>query len=190
MSGPAVAAVLLGAALLAAPPPPRRRLVPADGRRVGRRLRLVAVAVGGVCVAVLLPAAAVLAAAVLVGTLAARDRRRRRDRQRRREGQALAAALEVLVGELRVGAHPVRAFGIAAAESDGTVGTSLRAVAARARLGADVAAGLRAMADDSSVPAHWDRLGGGAGGWLLLVGVVLACGGLAWSDRITDRLLA
>ena len=35
---------------------------------------------------------------------------------------------------------------------------SLRAVAARARLGADVAAGLRAAARSSALPAHWDRL--------------------------------
>jgi tight adherence protein B len=32
-------------------------------------------------------------------------------------------------------------------------------------------------------------LSGGAGGWLLVVGVALACVGLAWSDRITTRVL-
>jgi tight adherence protein B len=32
-------------------------------------------------------------------------------------------------------------------------------------------------------------LSGGVGGWLLLVGVTLACAGLWWSDRITDRVL-
>jgi len=31
-------------------------------------------------------------------------------------------------------------------------------------------------------------LGGHAGGWLLVVGSVLACGGLLWCDRITDRI--
>ena len=31
-------------------------------------------------------------------------------------------------------------------------------------------------------------LSGHAGGWLLVVGLTLACGGLLWSDRITDRL--
>jgi tight adherence protein B len=30
-------------------------------------------------------------------------------------------------------------------------------------------------------------LGGHVGGWLLVVGVTLVCGGLLWSDRITDR---
>jgi tight adherence protein B len=33
-------------------------------------------------------------------------------------------------------------------------------------------------------------IGGGVGGWLLLVGVVLACCGLLWSDRITGRALS
>jgi tight adherence protein B len=32
-------------------------------------------------------------------------------------------------------------------------------------------------------------LGGGAGDWLLVVGVTLACAGLMWSDRITDGVL-
>ena len=70
----------------------------------------------------------------------------------------MAAALEVVVGELRVGAHPLRAFTIAADESAGGVGESLRKVATRAQLGADVAAGLRSAAGSSSVPAYWDRL--------------------------------
>jgi len=172
----------------------------------------------------------------------------------------MVAALEVLVGELRVGAHPLRAFAIAADESPGSVGTALTAVATRAELGADVGAGLRAAAAGSSVPAYWDRLavcwqlaaehglamstlmrtahgdivgrqrftdqvqaglagarataailaglpllgvalgeligahptrfllGGGVGGWLLVVGVSLVAMGVAWSDRIIDRL--
>jgi len=33
-------------------------------------------------------------------------------------------------------------------------------------------------------------LGGHAGGWLLVVGLALVCGGLLWSDRITDRAVA
>ena len=174
---------------------------------------------------------------------------------------ALQGALSVLVGELRVGAHPVIAFESAAAEVDGFVADSLRAVAARARLGADVAAGLRSAAAHSTVPGYWERLSGswqlaqtqglaivalvgaaqrdiiaherfassvaagmagarataailaglpflgvglghligaepvrfllsgGIGGWLLLVGVTLACAGLWWSDRITERVL-
>ena len=66
--------------------------------------------------------------------------------------------MDVLVGELRVGAHPVAAFDVAAGEVEGPVAASLRAVAARARLGADVAAGLRSSAEASRLPAHWERL--------------------------------
>jgi tight adherence protein B len=32
-------------------------------------------------------------------------------------------------------------------------------------------------------------LGGGVGGWLLVVGVALVCVGLVWADRLTDRML-
>jgi tight adherence protein B len=134
-------------------------------------------------------------------------------------------------------------------------------VVARARVGADVAEGLRSVARRSPVPTHWERLAvywqlaqthglaiaalmqtahrdivererfsarvdagmagarttaavlaglpvlgvglgqligadpvgfllsGGAGGWLLVIGVTLACIGLLWSDRITTRVL-
>jgi tight adherence protein B len=154
MSGIPVAGWLLAAALLAAPPP-RRRLMPRAARVSGRMPVLVGAAVLAV---VLLPPAVVVAAAILAATLGARRHRARRARRRLVDSQRLAAALETLVGELRVGAHPVSAFGVAAAECDGPVGDSLRAVAARARLGADVAAGLRAVAASSSAPAQWNRL--------------------------------
>jgi len=32
-------------------------------------------------------------------------------------------------------------------------------------------------------------LSGGFGGWLLVIGVILACAGLLWSDRITAQAL-
>jgi tight adherence protein B len=230
----------------------------ATPRTGGRGPALIA---GAALVAVVLPPTVLLASAFLGVTLTARRRRSRRDQVRARAGQTLAGALETLVGELRVGAHPVRAFTIAAGESDGAIGTALRAVAARAGLGADVGTGLRAVADSTSVPAQWERLavcwqlaadhglamaaliraaqsdiverlrftaqveaslagaratagilaglpllgvllgeligahpvrfllGGGAGGWLLVVGTVLVCAGLVWANRITDRLL-
>jgi tight adherence protein B len=227
-----------------------------------RRLRVLPCA-GAVAVAlaVVLPVSVVAASSIVGVTLWMRRRRHIRVRRRAAESSALQGALEVLVGELRVGAHPVAAFSIAATEVDGFVGASLRAVAARARLGADVAAGLHRVARRSSLPAHWERLAvcwqlaqdhglgiatlmqtaqrdiverdrfsakvdagmtgarttaavlaglpllgvglgeligaepvnfllsGGIGGWLLVIGVILACGGLLWSDRITARLL-
>ena len=209
--------------------------------------------------AVLLPLTTVLATAVLAATGSLRYRRRRRSRRGMDEGWQLETAIDVLVGELRVGAHPAQAFAVAADETVGPVADSCRAVAARARLGADVTAGLRSVAETSALPAQWDRLAvcwdlasehglamstlmraaqrdiverqrfsghvtsamagarataailaglpmlsvlfgqligadpvafllaGHAGGWLLVIGVMLVCGGLLWSDRITDR---
>lgn len=263
MSALTIAALLLSLALLALPPPPRHRVVrPARARwrPAGRSGVPYVAACAVVAVAVLLPATAVLAVVVVGATASLRYRRRRRARRAAKEGATLEAALDVLVGELRVGSHPVRAFQVAAGESAGAVAASLRAVAARARLGADVTAGLRAAARSSALPAQWDRLavcwqlasdqglaiatlmraaqrdiaerqrfsarvaasmagaratatilaglpvlgvllgqligarplgfllGGHTGGWVLAVGSTLACAGLLWSDRITDRL--
>ena len=155
MTGIPLAAVLLAIAVLAAPPPPRWRLGLVTPRIGARGPALVA---GAAVVAVVLPPAVLLASVVLGATLIARRRRRHRAQDCARAGQTLAGALETLVGELRVGAHPVRAFSIAAGESEGAIGTALRAVAARAGLGADVGAGLRAVSSSTSVPAQWDRL--------------------------------
>jgi tight adherence protein B len=197
----------------------------------------------------LLPLTTVLAAVLLAATAALRYRRRRRGRRGMDESRELETALDVLVGELRVGAHPEQAFAVAADEASGPVANSWRAVAARARLGADVTAGLRGIAETSALPAQWDRLAvcwqlaaehglamstlmrtaqhdiverqrfsghvtsamagarataailaalpmlsvlfglltGHAGGWLLVIGVVLVCSGMLWSDRIIDR---
>lgn len=256
-------ALMLSLALLVLPSSPGRRLTPAVRRLVwlpGTRWSVcccVCVLVGAV---VWMPLATVLAVLIVGATVTLRYRRRRRARHATQEGQALESALDVLVGELRVGAHPAQAFSVAADETEGSVAAALRAVAARARLGADVSGGLRAAALSSALPAQWERLAvcwqlasdhglaistlmraaqrdiaarqrfsdklaagmagprataailaglpllgvllgqligarplsfllhGHAGGWLLVTGVVLACCGLLWSDRITDRV--
>ncbi|MGE2817631.1 type II secretion system F family protein [Mycobacterium heidelbergense] len=266
MSPPVVATLLMSFALLVFPASPRRRLATASPP--GRRVRVgtggagVATTCAAAAAAVLLPPTTVLAIAVAGATAGLRYRRRRRMRRAMDEARTMEAALEVLVGELRVGSHPVDAFRVAADETGGAVAGSLRAVAARARLGADVAAGLRAAARSSAQPTYWDRLAvcwqlandhglaiatlmrtaqrdiaerqrfsaraasgmagarataailaglpllgvllgqligarplefllsGQGGGWLLVVGVTLACGGLLWSDRITGRVAA
>jgi tight adherence protein B len=211
--------------------------------------------------AVVLPVSVVAASSMVGITLWVRHRRHVRARRRAAEAAALQGALDVLVGELRVGAHPIAAFSVAATEVDGPVAAALRAVAARARLGADVGAGLQSVARSSSLPAHWERLAacwrlaqdhglaiatlmqtaqrdiverdrfsakvdagmtgarttaavlaglpllgvglgqligaepvsflvsGGVGGWLLVIGVALACAGLLWSDHITAQVL-
>lgn len=262
MTGPVAAAAMLAAAVLTAPATSGRRLAVAGGPAAAMSPRAVAgaaacAALGGV---VLLPMSTVVAAGLVGATLALRYRRRRLGDRVVRESHELHTAIEVLVGELRVGAHPARAFAVAAQESSGPVSESCRAVAARARLGADVTAGLHNVAERSALPSQWDRLaqcwrlaaehglamstlmraaqldiaerqrfcehvrsalagarataailaglpllsvllgeligahpvafllGGGAGGWLLVAGTILVCGGLLWSDRITDRV--
>ena len=264
MNGPVLAAVALAASVLVLPSSPRQRLARAGRDRKGLPPRsagwvtLCALAVG----VVLLPLTTVLAASVLVATLALRLRRRRRSDRGSRESRELETAIDVLVGELRVGAHPAAAFAVAAQETTGPVAGACRSVAARARLGGDVAAGLRGVGETSVLQAHWERLavcwqlaadhglamsalmhaaqrdiaerqrfsgqvrsamagaratsailaslpvlsvvmgqligarpmafllGGRLGGCLLVVGLTLVCGGLLWSDRITDQAMA
>jgi tight adherence protein B len=259
------AALALAVALAMIPAASQRRLE-ALGLVASARRRLpvlpcaVAVAVA-VALTVALPVSAVAASSMVGVTLWIRRMRHVRARRRATESAALQGALDVLVGELRVGAHPVAAFSVAATEVDGTVAAAFRAVAARARLGADVAAGLHSVARTSSLPAHWERLAacwrlaqnhglaiatlmqtaqreiverdrfsarvdagmtgarttaailaglpllgiglgqligaepvsfllsGGLGGWLLVIGVALACAGLLWSDHITAQVL-
>lgn len=254
------AALALALAVLVAPPPARHRFAPASRR--SRRIPVVAsAAVLAVAATLVLPVAVTLATGVLAATIAMRRRRTAVRRARAAEASALQGALDVLVAEMRVGAHPVAAFAGAAREADGVVADGLRGAAARARLGADVAAGLRGSARTSRLPEHWERLAlfwrlahthglsiatlmqaahrdivererfsarvdagmagarttgvvlaalpllgiglgeligadplgfllsRGVGGWLLGIGVTLACCGLLWSDHITGRAL-
>lgn len=115
-------------------------------------------AVGALALACFGPPSAVVALLVVVGTFAWRQRVAGRRRRRAAEAAALQAALDVLAGELRAGAHPVVAFETAAAEVAGDVAAALRGVAARARLGVDVPTGLHAAAARSAVPTYWFRL--------------------------------
>ncbi|BCO33908.1 hypothetical protein BMW24_022230 [Mycobacterium heckeshornense] len=262
MTGPAAAALMLSLAVAVLPSSPRRRLASGSrpGRQSCRRRAWWVAGCAAAVTAVLLPATTALATAVVGATVVLRYRRHRHARLGVDESRSLEAAVDVLVGELRAGAHPVQAFSVAAAETGGTVAERFHAVAARARLGADVAAGLRGAAQSSAMPTHWDRLAvcwqlaaehglamstlmraaqrdiaerqrfsaqvrarmagarataailaglpvlgvllgqligaqplrflldGHAGGWLLVAGTVLMCGGLLWSDRITDRV--
>jgi tight adherence protein B len=119
---------------------------------------MVAAGVGALAGSVCAPPTTVVAMAAVTLTVVSRRRRRARRRQAAEESRALAAALDVLGGELRIGAHPVHAFEAAAGESSGVVRSALSGVAARARLGGDVATGLRAAASHSALGAQWDRL--------------------------------
>jgi tight adherence protein B len=153
-----VAAVLLAVAVLVAPSRPGSRL---RARATPLRARYLAGFLAVACAAAaafVVPVSAMVAAAIVMATLTARRRRHLVRVRRGDEAAAIEGALAVLVGELRVGAHPVAAVEAAASEASGPVGTWLRAVAARARLGADVGRGLRAVAAESALPVHWDRL--------------------------------
>lgn len=163
MNGLVTAPLSLAAALVLLPRSARHRLV-AAGLSTPRpwaipsRGRAVAACAAGAAAALVLPLAVALACGVLAATLLMRQRRNRRRQGAEHEASALEAALDVLVGELRTGAHPVAAFQVAAGESSGAVATSLHAVAARAVLGADVAAGLRSAGAATARPAYWERL--------------------------------
>lgn len=185
MTSPEVA-VLLAAAVLTAPPPPRRRLCSGRAGSASRRPLTVAMLLAVVSTALLGPPVVACAVVPAVATGWMRRRRTVRRRRRRIEGAAVASALEVTVGELRVGAHPVHAFTAAAAESGAAVAEAFRSAAARARLGADVAAGLRSAGHGSAAPGHWERI---AVCWQLAVVHGLPMSGLmrAAHRDITDR---
>lgn len=201
-----------------------------------------------------------VAAAVIAATARRRNRRRRAGERRDRARRSVLAGLDVVIGELRVGAHPAVACESAATECDGGAAEAFRCAAARARLGGSAASGLTAgdsvVADDlrrianawavaethglalaellhaarsdllgrSRFRARADAglagarataavlaglpvlgvglgqmmgaapvrvlLGGGLGGVLLVIGTVLVALGLAWTDRIVDRVVA
>ena len=85
-----------------------------------------------------------VAAALIAATAHRKWTQRRQARDDGHAGDSLAAALEVLIAELRVGAHPAVACAVAAEEVDGPVSLVLSEAAARARLGASAAEGLHA----------------------------------------------
>lgn len=154
-----VAALALALAVLLNPVDVGRRLrrpAPRPPRRP--RVLIVLAAVPAAAVWAVAPAGVVLAVVVAGATAVMRIRSRRAVRRRDRESEALQCALETLVSELRVGAHPVAAFEAAADDIDGQIATALRSVAARARLGADVAAGLYDAARGSDLSSQWDRI--------------------------------
>lgn len=151
-----LACVLLATAVLISPRPQRHRLT-ARGRRCGRVIGIAAaILIAGASAAI--SPALVIVSVIAGAALVAWRRRRHLSGGRHAEGQSLSAALELLIGELRVGAPPGKAFAIAGAEAPPPVGDALQAVAVRAALGADVVAGLLAAAVGSTVPGYWFRL--------------------------------
>src|SRR5271157_3571458 len=100
-----VAALALSASLLVSPSSPRRRLARTTRRPRRSPARFVgwlAVCAGAAGV-VLLPLTTVLAAAVFAATAGLRYRCRRRSRLGFHERREIETAIEVFVGELRIG---------------------------------------------------------------------------------------
>lgn len=97
-----------------------------------------------------------LAAGLVATTAHRRVLARRRARRDARAATDLAAAVEVLVAELRVGAHPATACAVAAAEVGEPVHRVLAEAAARARLGGSAADGLRS--GDPGLDTELDRV--------------------------------
>ncbi len=148
----------LALAVLVLPPASRAPVRRMAARRRRRSPALAVALLIGVVLRFVLPLTVVLAAAMLLTVLVIRHRWRTRRRMGTAEATALHSALDALVSELRVGAHPVAAIDTASREIAGRVGESFDAVAARALLGADVVAGLREESRRSLVPGHWERL--------------------------------
>lgn len=156
------ALVALASALLVAPRSRalRRRAVffgrtrDAHGRP-RKYLAVVAVA-GGAVVALAFGVGPVVAAGLMGTTAVIRRRRVHRDRRRARESAHLSDALEAVIAELRIGAHPGAAAEIAAREAAGIAARSFAVAAARSRLGGCGAAGLRHP--DAVVAVELDRI--------------------------------
>ncbi len=114
----------------------------------------------GLAVLALTGPAPALAAALAAATGHRRLAARRAARRRAGDAAALADAVEVLVAELRTGAHPAHACAVAAAEVGGAgavvVHHVLTEAAARARLGGSVADGLRS--GEPGLDLELDRL--------------------------------
>lgn len=117
--------------------------VSGPGRKVQRVWVFRAGAGVGVAVTAVLGIGPLVAAGIVAGTVTIRMRQIREDRRRAAECAALAEALDTVVGELRVGAHPSAAAATAASEIGGSASAAFAVCAARARLGGAAADGLR-----------------------------------------------
>ncbi|GAA3994903.1 type II secretion system protein [Allokutzneria multivorans] len=87
-----------------------------------------------------------IAVAALAWTGVRQLRRHRFERRQRAAACGLAEALELVVGELRSGAHPASAVADVAADVDPEAQKALQAIASTARLGGDVRAAVDRLA--------------------------------------------
>ncbi|GAA5047985.1 type II secretion system F family protein [Nocardia callitridis] len=160
--------VCLALALLVAPASVTRRrfdglfAVSAIVRKPGSSLVFRLGCVGGAGAVLMVGPGQFIAVAMVILTAVVRYRRAERDRRRGTECGYLLDALEAVIGELRVGAHPSAAAGNAARESKGDAALALAVSSARGRLGGCASEGLRKA--DSIVAAELSRI---ADAWLV-----------------------
>ncbi|MFF5991090.1 type II secretion system F family protein [Prauserella flavalba] len=122
----------------------RARQFPAPWRADPKRWAIALLPLGSVTAVLLSGPAAAIALLLLTGSVFLHRRTRRRARARVEAAAALAEAVRTMVGELRAGAHPATAAEAAAADADPVAASTLRAVAASARLGGDLDGALLA----------------------------------------------
>lgn len=157
-----VALTCLALALLAAPASAAHRRFdglfaePIEAGKMRRDMVLRFAACGGAMAVLVFGLGPFLAAAMVVGTVGFRVRRAGRDRRRTVECAHLLDALEAVIGELRVGAHPSAAAEVAAGEARGESATAFAVSAGRSRLGGSAAEGLRHP--DSIVAGELSRI--------------------------------
>ncbi|BDT96980.1 type II secretion system F family protein [Nocardia sputorum] len=147
MSG---AVLCLALALVVVPAPPSRRrfgrlFIARAEYRMPRPEMLAGLCagIGMVFALVVFGPSPFLAACMIAGTVGLRARRVSRDRRRNIEQGHLLDALEAVIAELRVGAHPSAAAESAAREVHGASAHAFAVGAARSRLGGSAAEGLR-----------------------------------------------
>ncbi|WP_227998101.1 type II secretion system F family protein [Nocardia australiensis] len=97
----------------------------------------------GVALLAVLGVGPLVAGVLVAATVGIRVRRARRDRRHGSECANLLDAVEAVIGELRVGAHPSAAAAVAARESRGEAAQAFAVCAARSRLGGSGADGLQ-----------------------------------------------
>ncbi|OXR44360.1 hypothetical protein B7C42_03148 [Nocardia cerradoensis] len=189
-----------GALLLLPTPTRRHRLralygLPKGNRNIPSRWIIRGVTATAVVAAVVFGPGVAGAAAVLATTLTVRAKNRREERRHDGECRKLLEGLEVVIGELRTGAHPSAAAAVAAEEIGGAAGAAFAVSAARARLGGSAADGLRGRR--CAVTTELDRV---ANAWEVAErhGLALAellsaarddlAGRMRFSDRTTAAL--
>ncbi|MEU7139188.1 hypothetical protein ABZ942_07040 [Nocardia sp. NPDC046473] len=157
-----MALTCLALALLTVPASTSRRrfddlfVEPIEAGRVRRDTVLRGIACGGVAAVLVVGLGPFVAAAMVAGTVGFRVRRAGRDRRRNAECAHLLDALEAVIGELRVGAHPSAAAEVAASEARGESAKAFAVSAGRSRLGGSAAEGLRHP--DSIVAGELSRI--------------------------------